>query len=174
MTGKFQGIIWPHTPTTYQSSCSLERLPSILTERFMLGVGKLCVPDINGLTVDLVRPTSIVTENRYSLRHILSKNNVKRLAVVPRINRGQYVLVTLTKIAQLPEKDSSLLWCEISPFRACPEGCTCCGDCRVDVLLAGGFYFGDDGLIVRVDGLDLLSGGSGHEFIVDEETWVIS
>lgn len=77
--------------------------PSKLTERLMLGVSKLCVSNINGLAIDLVRPTCIVTEHRNSLCHILSKNDIKRLAVVPSVNGGQNVLVTLAKVAQLPE-----------------------------------------------------------------------
>ena len=140
----------------------------------MLGISKLRISNINSLPIDLIRPTSIVPENRNSLRHILSKNNIERLAIVPRINGGQNVLVTLAKITQLPEQDTSLLWCEVSPFRTSLEGCSGCGDCCVDVLLASGFYFGDDGLVVWVDGLDLLSGGGSHEFIVNEEAWVIS
>lgn len=140
----------------------------------MLGISKLCITDIDRLAVNLVCPACIVSENGDSLGHILAKNNVKRFAIVPCINRGQNVLVTLTKVTQLPEKDTSLLWCEISPLRAGFESCSCRCNCCVDILLACGLYFGDDGLVVRVDSLDLLSGASSYKLIVDEEAWILS
>ena len=46
----------------------------------MLGISKLRIANINSLAIDLIRPTRIVTENGNSLGHILTKNNIKRLA----------------------------------------------------------------------------------------------
>jgi hypothetical protein len=46
----------------------------------MLGISKLRIPNINSLPINLIRPTRIVPENRNSLRHILTKNNIIRLA----------------------------------------------------------------------------------------------
>jgi hypothetical protein len=46
----------------------------------MLGISKLRIPNINSLPVNLIRPTRIIPENRNSLRHILTKNNIIRLA----------------------------------------------------------------------------------------------
>ena len=46
----------------------------------MLGISKLRIPNINGLPVNLIRPTRIIPKDRNSLRDILTKNNIKRLA----------------------------------------------------------------------------------------------
>jgi hypothetical protein len=165
----------------------------------MLSISKLRIPNINRLPINLIRPTRIIPENRNSLRDILTKNNIVRLAyknhtkkcqqssltlhnnqtpkgknltIIPSINRRQNRLVPLTQIRQLPEQDSALLGREVPPFRASLESRAGGGDGGVDVFFSGGFDGRDDGLVVGVDGFDLLAGCGGDEFVVDEEAFL--
>lgn len=136
----------------------------------MLRISKLRISHINRLTVNLIRPTSIIPKHRNRLRDILAEHNIERLAVVPGIDGGQNVLVALAQVSQLPEESAALLGRQVSPFRAGLESRSCCCDGGVDVLLACGLDFGDDGFVERVDCFDGLAGGGGDEFVVDEET----
>ena len=82
------------------------------------------------------------------------------------------MLITLAKIAELPEEHSTFLGREVPPFGAGLERCAGGGDGGVDVFLPGGFDFCDDGFVVGVDGFDFLAGCGGDEFVVDEEAFV--
>lgn len=74
----------------------------------MPGVGQLCTVVFNGLSVDFVRPPTIVSENADDLCNVLAQGRRVWLTIIPGIDRRQDVLVALTQLCQFPQQDASL------------------------------------------------------------------
>ena len=69
----------------------------------MLGVGELRIRSLNGLTIHLVSPSSIVSEYRDGLSNIFIQSLLVRLSIIPRVYRREDVTVLFAKVTELPQ-----------------------------------------------------------------------
>lgn len=140
------------------------------THRFLLGVVERIRIGVNDLALNLVCPSTIISQTS-SAQADINLGHVDRLAIVHRFNSCELVEVLVKEVSELHEILPSLLWGDFSP---CPfEGLAGNGDSVVDVFLCG-FVDGYDGLFGRgIDALKGLAILAFHKFVVDEAEWVM-
>ena len=73
----------------------------------MFCIRQFRIARLNRLPVYLVRPSSVVSENRDSLSDVFVHGLLVRLAVIPRIDGSKNMAVLLAKITELPQQLAS-------------------------------------------------------------------
>lgn len=71
-------------------------------KRLMLRIRQLCVACLNRLSIDLIRPSSVISEYRDSLCYVFVQSLLVGLAIVPGIDGSKDMAVLLTKVTELP------------------------------------------------------------------------
>ena len=112
-----------------------------VTYRLLASVCESVGISVDSLALDLVGPSTIVTETASSQTNV-DLCHRQRLSVVETFDRSKGVQVLLNQFRQLVQVLSSLLRCDLPP-RAF-EGLTSSRDGDVDILLGGLMNRGDD------------------------------
>lgn len=121
--------------------------------------------NVDGLSLDLVGPTGVVSQAANDGSDIAAGAG-NRLAIVEGLNSGEEVQVLLSKIGELQHVSTSLLGSGLLPGAL--EGLSGSGDSKVDILL-GTLADGGDGLLGGgVDDLELLLVNTLNPLAVDE------
>jgi len=124
----------------------------MMTYRLGSGVVEHLGSNINGLSLDLVGPTTVVSEAANDGTDITTGVG-DGLSVVERLNSGEKVEVLLSEIGELEEEVASDLGRSGSPLAL--ESLAGSGDSQVDILLGTLADGGDDLLGGGVDNLEL-------------------
>lgn len=120
---------------------------------------------VDGLTLDLVGPSTVVPQAGEGSSHI-TLGHGDGLSVVERLDGSQLVEVGLHQLGQLDQQLATVLRCNLAPWaiKGLPRG----GDGNVDILLSGLGNGADDLLSGGVDDLEGLLVYALDELIVDE------
>ena len=164
--GKFQGMIWPHTPIcgylvsneeVKKRKTNTDGLAACVIEGVRVGV--------NDFAVNLVGPSTVVSNAAHGGGHVPASHH-DALAIVQRLNGRERLRILLEQVGELEEIPGSLLGSDLFPFSL--EGLSRCRNGDIDILL-GSFFDGADDLFVgRVDGLNLLTLFACDPFVVNE------
>lgn len=127
----------------------------------MIGVG------VHNLTLDLVCPTSVVSQAAGSSSDI-TLGHAEGLSVVQRLNSGEEVGVLVEEVGKLVKELATVTGGNLPPhfLEALAGSCYC----DVDILLSGLLNLADDLLVGGVDDIELLAVDGIDELSVDEET----
>lgn len=135
------------------------------TNGLVAGVGEGLVVGVNGLTVDLVGPATIVAQALGSGANI-PLGHGDRLAVVQGLDGGQDVSIALEQVSQLGQEAAALVRSDVTPGAL--EGLAGSRNGNVDILLRS-FVNGNNRLLVGgVDGLEGLAFDTLDPLVVDE------
>lgn len=115
-------------------------------------IGKLEGRRGDSQTVELVSPAGIVTETVNDFLQVAVEGVAVRLAVVPRLNGGEDLLVLLDEIGKSEQEQAPLSTGHVPP-RLVVQGSTGSGDGLVDILGASCFD-GADFLLIAVGTLE--------------------
>lgn len=121
--------------------------------------------NINGLSLDLVGPATIVSQAANNGADITTGVG-DGLSVVERLNSGKEIEVLLSKVGKLEKVVASSLRCGVPPFTV--ESLAGSSNSQVDILLSTFTDGGDDLLGGGVDDLELLLVDTLGPLAVDE------
>lgn len=138
---------------------------SLTTYRLGSGVVEHLGSNIDRLALDLVGPTTVVSEAANNGANIATGVG-NRLSVVERLNSGEEVEVLLGEVGKLKEEVASDLRRSGPPLAL--ESLAGSGDSQVDILLGTLADGGDDLLGGGVDNLELLLVDTLNPLAVDE------
>lgn len=135
------------------------------TNGLVASVDKGFAVGVDGLTVDLVGPTAIVTQAGSGATHV-DLGDVESFTVVDGFDGGNDIQIPLKEIGQLEEQTSTLGGSDLAPVRL--KAMAGSSNRYVDILLST-LMKGSDGFLVgRVDGLKGLAFDTLDPFVVDE------
>jgi hypothetical protein len=137
-----------------------------MTYRLGSGVVEHIGSNINCLALDLVGPTTVVSEAANNGTDIATGVG-DGLSVVERLNSGEEVEVLLGEVGKLEEEVASGLGSSLPPLAV--EGLAGSSDSQVDILLGTLTDGGDDLLSGGVDNLELSLVDTLNPLAVDEE-----
>lgn len=121
--------------------------------------------DVNGLALNLVGPSSVVSDAASNSADI-TLGHGDGLAIVKRLDGSEELEVLLNEIGKLNHQDGSLLGSNLLPCGL--ERLAGGGDSKVDILLGGFANGGDDLFGGGVDDLELLLVNTLNPLVVDE------
>lgn len=176
-SGKFQGMIWPQTPSygkevsflpslvSFQLASSNVSKGTCQTYGLWSGVVKHVGGNVDSPALDLVGPSTIVSDAASNSTNV-TPGHGNGLAIVERLYRGEEVDVLLNEIGKLDHQDGSLLGSNLLPggFESLAGG----GDSNVDILLGGFTDRGNDFFSGGVDDLKSLLVNTLNPLVVDE------
>jgi hypothetical protein len=142
----------------------------IVTYGLGSGVVEHLGSNINGLALDLVGPTTVVSEAANNSTDIATGVG-DGLSVVERLNSGEEVEVLLSEVGELEEEVASGLGSGLPPLAL--ESLAGSGDSQVDILLGTLADGGDDLLGGGVDNLELLLVDTLNPLAVDEAGYML-
>lgn len=121
---------------------------------------------VNDLALDLVCPTTIVSQAAGAGGDIDIPGHAERLAIVQSFNGGEEISILLEEFGKLEKKLSTVLGCLLPPWTI--EGFTGSSNGDVDVLLRGLLNLANDFFGRRIDDIEGLAVNSLDELVVDE------
>lgn len=135
------------------------------TDGLVAGVGESLGVGINGLTSDLIRPTTVVAKTASSVGDV-DLGHGDGLSVVQSLNGREGIHITLEQVGELGEHTATVGGDHLLPGTL--EGLTGSLDGNVDILL-GSLVDGGNGLLGgRVDGLEGLAIDTLNKLVVNE------
>lgn len=88
------------------------------TDRLMSGEGEFGIRGLDGLAVNLVGPTTVVSEDSGRLGHIKALGNGKDLSIVESLEGSENVYISLDQGSNLHQELASLeTWSVLAPSR---------------------------------------------------------
>lgn len=140
-------------------------LARMRTYRLLLDVRESLEVGLADLAVDLIGPTTIVSQSRGAVGNI-GLGHGDRLSVVKRLDSGEQIGVLLELERQVHEQLAAVLGSDFPPLAL--ESLAGSGNGKVDILL-GGLMHGADNLFGGgVDDLEGLAVNALHELVVNE------
>lgn len=135
------------------------------TNGLVAGVGESLGVGVDGLTVDLVGPASVVADTANSHTQV-NLGHGEGLAVVQGLNGGELLNVPLDQVSQLVQQLTPVRGGDTAPFAL--ERGTGRSNSSVDILLSGLVDGSDNSLVGGVDSLEGLAFGTLDVLVVNE------